>query len=267
MPSVHSLGHIYQNPMHAATSVSVSHLGQHSNQRKGLAGGSGRKASVFRCKRPACTCAFPSKAALRAHQKAFHTLEATETRERALHAELQQVEQNHAVLREYSNMLRKLLASAQVKVSRMINPFNLYGSRPKRLFRSSKGKVAGQSSGTSNDDDESSSPSTSTCTSNGEEPDIEDDDDDDFPANGAAFFPSKAHAASTKQQSRRGGGGCGLGGKRKPASISSANLALQAPSAADVHAAAALLRQATSPSPRIAQALLKRPRLDTILQK
>jgi hypothetical protein len=158
----------------------------------GAAGGGGglKGATSYRCKRAACAAAFINKAELRAHQKAFHTLEATETRERALHMELQQVEQNHAVLREYSNMLRKLLASAQVKVSRVINPFNLCGSRPKRLFRSSKGgsgKMGGSDGhsggsdprGGSTDVDDEGSTSSPCSSSHGEEPDSEDDDDND----------------------------------------------------------------------------------------
>lgn len=162
----HGLQGLYQ-PMNVAQRSALD--SGNNSMRKG-----GRKQSNHRCKHPSCNSSFNSKTELRAHQKSYHSLEATESRERALHNELQQVEQNHAILREYSNMLRKLLASAQVKVPRMINPFNLYGSRPKRLFRSSKAKAAASSRQCDGDDD-----LESLSTSNGEEPDIEDSDGDE----------------------------------------------------------------------------------------
>eukprot|EP00750_Incisomonas_marina_P017362 INCI20277.1.p1 GENE.INCI20277.1~~INCI20277.1.p1 ORF type:complete len:384 (+),score=57.43 INCI20277.1:50-1201(+) len=82
---------------------------------------------------------------LTAKTESQRTLEATEARERELRQQLRQVEQNHAVLREYSNLLRKLLASAQVKVSSATNPFNVVGGRPKRLFRCSKSEPSATS--------------------------------------------------------------------------------------------------------------------------
>ena len=77
----------------------------------------------------------------KAERKATSCMEATEARERELRQQLRSVEQSHAILREYSNLLRKLLASAQVKVSSTTNPFNVVGGRPKRLFRCAKGEV------------------------------------------------------------------------------------------------------------------------------
>lgn len=85
------------------------------------------------------------KVARTAKTESQRTLEATEARERELRQQLRQVEQNHAVLREYSNLLRKLLASAQVKVSSATNPFNVVGGRPKRLFRCSKSDASSSS--------------------------------------------------------------------------------------------------------------------------
>lgn len=93
----------------------------------------------FRCTATAkCSGVFASQEQLAAHVRTYHSLEATEAREKALRTQLQGVEQNHAVLREYSNLLRKLLNSAQVKISAAVNPFNVLGGRPKRLFRSSR---------------------------------------------------------------------------------------------------------------------------------
>ena len=101
------------------------------------------KKRSFRCdKAPSCTSIFSSKAELDAHVASHHCLEATEARERKLRHQLRDVEQNHAVLREYSNLLRKMLASAQVKVSASTNPFNAVGGRPKRLFRCTKSDAA-----------------------------------------------------------------------------------------------------------------------------
>ena len=106
---------------------------------------SSNRTAEFRCTNKLCSATFRSKAQLTAHQTTHHSLDATEQRERQLQSKLREVEQNHAVLREYNNLLRKLLASSQVKVARVINPFNVYGSRPKRLFRSSKSKALGGS--------------------------------------------------------------------------------------------------------------------------
>ena len=97
------------------------------------------KKRMFRCTAGEnCEASFNTKTELAEHSRDHHSLEATEARERQLRQQLRQVEQNHAVLREYSNLLRKLLASAQVKVSSSTNPFNVVGGRPKRLFRCSK---------------------------------------------------------------------------------------------------------------------------------
>ena len=99
-----------------------------------------RRASLSTAPRPSSTLAAVRKPiAVKVDASSdYNALEATEARERQLRQQLRQVEQNHAVLREYSNLLRKLLASAQVKVSAAANPFNVVGGRPKRLFRCSK---------------------------------------------------------------------------------------------------------------------------------
>lgn len=95
-----------------------------------------QSAGAFRCTATEhCNQSFSTRSKLEAHAQQYHSLDATECREHTLRKELQDVEHKHAVLREYSNLLRKLLTSAQVKISATANPFSAIGGRPKRLFR------------------------------------------------------------------------------------------------------------------------------------
>lgn len=94
--------------------------------------------AIFRCIVEGCKSAFDTQEELDYHKNTLHSLEAAEKRECDLQKKLSIVERNHAVLREYSSLVRRMLTSSQVTVSPTLNPFTVIGGRPKRLFRGSK---------------------------------------------------------------------------------------------------------------------------------